>query len=59
MVDDKVCSVIDFYLSEGSREGIYFILNNLEVSLDKSKFGVVHASVHEYDPKLKLIKRIY
>lgn len=38
---------------------IYFILNNLEVSLDKNKFGVVHASVHEYDPKLKLIKRIY
>ncbi len=38
---------------------IYFILNNEEVTLDKTKFGVEHASIHEYNPKRKLIKRIY
>lgn len=38
---------------------IYYILNHEELCLDKEKFGVSHASIHEYDPKLKLIKRIY
>ena len=38
---------------------LYFILNNEELNLDKEKFGVTHASIHEYDPKLKLIKKIY
>lgn len=38
---------------------LYFILNNENVTLDKEKFNVTHASIHEYDPKLKMIKRIY
>lgn len=38
---------------------IYFILNEEEPTLDKKKFNVIHASIHEYNPELKLIKRIY
>lgn len=38
---------------------IYFILNDLEVSTNKEKFSVSHASIHEYDPILKKIKKIY
>ncbi len=38
---------------------VYFILNNEELSLDKEKFNVSPASIHEYNPNLKLIKRVY
>lgn len=38
---------------------LYFILNDIELSNDKEKFGVTHASVHELDPVKLTIKRIY
>ena len=38
---------------------IYFILNDLELSTNKELFSVSHASIHEYNPKLKKIKKIY
>lgn len=37
---------------------LYFILNNLELNMDKKQFGVEHASLHELDPKNKVIKKI-
>lgn len=37
---------------------LYFILNNLEPNMDKKQFGVEHASLHELDPKNKVIKKI-
>lgn len=37
---------------------LYFILNNLELNMDKKQFGVEHASLHEIDPKNKVIKKI-
>ena len=37
---------------------LYFILNNLELNMDKKQFGVEHASLHELDPKSKVIKKI-
>lgn len=38
---------------------IYYLLNNEEITLDKEKWNVTHASIHEYNPQLRLIKRIH
>ena len=37
---------------------IYYILNNKELDMDKKQFGVVTASVHEFDKENNTIKRI-
>lgn len=37
---------------------IYFIMQNRLPDYDKKQFGVTHASVHEYDQKKKIIKKI-
>lgn len=38
---------------------IYFIFNEEVLSLNKEKFNVSHASIHEMDLEKRLIKRIY
>lgn len=38
---------------------IYYILTNTKLDYDKEKFNVTYSSIHEYDPILKKIKRIY
>lgn len=38
---------------------IYTILNNQELTLDKERFNVEHASLHEFDISLKKMRRIY
>lgn len=38
---------------------IYYIFNNIELDMDKEKFNVTHASIHELDYKNKKIRRIY
>ena len=38
---------------------IYYILNNIELDMDKEKFGVSHASIHELDINKRKIKKIY
>lgn len=38
---------------------IYFIFNSEELSLNKERFNVEHASIHEMDLDKRLIKRIY
>jgi hypothetical protein len=38
---------------------MYYILNNIELDMDKEKFLVAHASVHEMDIEKRLIRRIY
>ena len=38
---------------------IYYFFNDIELDMDKEKFDVTHASIHEMDIKLKKIKRIY
>lgn len=43
----------------GVINAIYYIMNGMEIDLDKEQFDVEHASVHEYDNTLKKIKRIY
>ncbi len=37
----------------------YYILTHTKLDYDKDKFNVTHGSIHEYDPKLRKIKRIY
>ncbi len=37
----------------------YYILNDVNVDMDKEKFNVTYASIHEMDIKKKIIRRIY
>lgn len=37
----------------------YYLLNDIEPTMDKGMFGVVHGSVHEMDINKRLIRRIY
>lgn len=37
----------------------YYALNQIELSNDKEKFGVSHGSLHELDPKQKVLRKIY
>ena len=38
---------------------IYYILNDLELDMNKKRFNVTHGSIHELDFEKKLIRRIY
>lgn len=38
---------------------IYYILDNIDLDMDKKKFNVTHASIHELDLEKKKIRRIY
>ncbi len=38
---------------------IYYILNEIELDMDKEKFNVTHASIHEVDVNKRLVRRIY
>lgn len=37
----------------------YYLLNNVNLDMDKEKFNVTHASIHEMDLNKKLIRRIF
>lgn len=37
---------------------LYFILNNIQLTVDKKRFGVTHGSLHELDIDKKKIRRI-
>ena len=38
---------------------MYYILNNIELDMNKERFNVTHASIHELDLEKKLIRRVY
>ena len=38
---------------------LYFLLNDMDVDMDKKQFNVTHASIHEANIKEKVIRRIY
>ena len=38
---------------------IYYILNKISLDMNKERFNVTHASLHELDLNKKLIRRIY
>lgn len=37
---------------------LYYILNDIPLDMDKGKFAVTHASIHEYDSKNKSIRKV-
>ena len=37
---------------------LYFILNDIEINMDKKQFGVTHASLHELDSKVLSIRKV-
>lgn len=37
----------------------YYLLNDIQLDMDKEKFSVTHGSIHEMDIEKKLIRRIY
>lgn len=52
----------DHYLivtHRGVINAIYYELRNIPLSMKKEQFGVDFASIHEYNPKTKKIRRIY
>ena len=54
--DDKVASLLVTH--RGFINMLYYILNDIPLSMNKERFGVTHASVHELDIKEKVIKKI-
>ena len=38
---------------------LYYILNDIKLDIDKKRFNVSHASLHQLDIEKKQIKRIY
>ena len=38
---------------------IYYLLNDIELDMNKERFDVTHASIHELDVDKKMIRRIY
>lgn len=38
---------------------IYYILNNIDLDMDKERFEVVHGSIHKLDLNKRMIKRVY
>lgn len=37
---------------------VYYILNNIPLDMDKKKFAVTHASLHEYNKNNKSIRKV-
>lgn len=37
---------------------LYYLLNDISVDMNKERFGVEHATLHELDPKTKIIKKV-
>ncbi|MDD2203389.1 MAG: histidine phosphatase family protein [Bacilli bacterium] len=37
---------------------VYFLLNDIPLDMNKERFGVTHASLHEIDPTNKLIRKL-
>ncbi|MGN1338388.1 MAG: histidine phosphatase family protein [Candidatus Coprovivens sp.] len=54
MIDDNTLIITH----RGVINMFYYIFNNIELDMDKKKFGVETASIHEVDKELKLIKKI-
>lgn len=55
--DDKDNSLLVTH--RGFINMLYFILNDIELSMDKERFGVTHSSVHELDIKNSKIKKLF
>lgn len=38
---------------------IYFLLNNIELDMNKERFDVTHASLHELDKEKRIIRKVF
>lgn len=38
---------------------LYYQMSNMNIDMNKKQFGVTHASIHEYNPKTKQIRKLY
>lgn len=38
---------------------LYYQMNDMNIDMNKKQFGVTHASIHEYNPKTKKIRKLY
>lgn len=38
---------------------LYYQMNGMNIDMNKSQFEVTHASIHEYNPKTKQIRKLY
>ena len=38
---------------------IYYILNNIELDMNKERFNVDHASVHELNKEKRMIRKVF
>lgn len=43
----------------GVINALYYLLEEKEIDMNKEQFGVTHASVHEYDPKTRVLRKIF
>lgn len=58
---DKLKSVDNILIvtHRGVINMLYYLLLDIDLDMDKEKFGVTHASIHEMDIQKKVIRRIY
>jgi len=65
---ERIASSLPYFLEQedalivthrGIINYLYYQMNNIPIDMNKSQFDVTHASIHEYDPKVKKIQRIY
>ena len=54
--DDDNCLLVTH---RGVINMLYYYYNNIDLSMDKERFGVTHASIHELDIKKGKIKKIF
>ena len=38
---------------------LYYQMSHMHIDMNKKQFGVTHASIHEYNPKTKQIRKLY
>ena len=65
---DRIKQNLDYILSldnsllvthRGVINMLYYILNDIDLDMNKKRFNVIHASLHQIDTRKKKIKRIY
>lgn len=59
LVKIKKCDNILLVTHRGVINMFYYLLNNIDLDMNKERFDVKHGSIHEMDIEKKLIRRIY
>lgn len=65
---DRMSNVLPYFLCQdnillvthrGVINYLYYQTNQIPIDMDKEKFQVTHASLHEYNPKTKQVRKLY